>query len=45
VLIGGGHGGVVMTACFIARTFGVKSAMPMFEARRLCPYAHVVRPD
>jgi DNA polymerase-4 len=29
----------------VARTFGVKSAMPMFEARRLCPHAHVIRPD
>src|SRR5216683_4312610 len=32
-------------ACYVARTFGVKSAMPMFEARRLCPHAAVVRPD
>jgi DNA polymerase-4 len=45
VIVGGGHRGVVMTACYIARTFGVKSAMPMFEARRLCPHAHVIRPD
>jgi DNA polymerase IV len=45
VIVGGGHRGVVMTACYIARTFGVKSAMPMFEARRLCPQAHVIRPD
>jgi len=35
----------VATACYIARTFGVKSAMPMFEARRLCPQASVVPPD
>src|SRR6266404_6743070 len=45
VIVGGGHRGVVSTACYIARTFGVRSAMPMFEARRLCPHAHVIRPD
>jgi DNA polymerase-4 len=43
--VGGGHRGVVATACYIARTHGVRSAMPMFEARRLCPHAHVIRPD
>jgi DNA polymerase-4 len=45
VIVGGGQRGVVLTACYVARTFGVKSAMPMFEARRLCPHASVVRPD
>jgi DNA polymerase IV len=45
VIIGGGHRGVVATACYIARTFGVRSAMPMFEARRLCPHATVIPPD
>jgi DNA polymerase IV len=45
VIVGGGHRGVVLTACYVARTFGVRSAMPMFEARRLCPHAHVIRPD
>jgi DNA polymerase IV len=45
VIIGGGHRGVVATACYVARTFGVRSAMPMFEARRLCPHAKVVSPD
>jgi DNA polymerase IV len=45
VIVGGSHRGVVLTACYVARTYGVKSAMPMFEARRLCPQAVVVRPD
>jgi DNA polymerase-4 len=45
VIIGGGKRGVVATACYVARTFGVKSAMPMFQARRLCPHAVVVPPD
>jgi DNA polymerase-4 len=45
LIIGGGRRGVVSTACYIARTFGVRSAMPMFEARKLCPHATVIRPD
>src|SRR3954462_9110796 len=45
VIVGGRQRGVVLTACYVARTFGVKSAMPMFEARRLCPHAAVVRPN
>ncbi len=45
LIIGGGKRGVVSTACYIARTFGVRSAMPMFEAKRLCPQATVVRPN
>ena len=45
LIIGGGRRGVVSTACYIARTFGVKSAMPMFMALKLCPHAVVVRPS
>jgi DNA polymerase IV len=45
VIVGGRQRGVVLTACYAARTFGVRSAMPMFEARRLCPHASIVRPD
>ncbi len=45
VIIGGGRRGVVSTACYIARTFGVRSAMPMFKALAACPHAVVIRPD
>jgi DNA polymerase-4 len=45
VIVGGGKRGVVATACYIARTYGVKSAMPMFTARRLCPSAVIIHPD
>ena len=45
VIVGGGVRGVVTTCCYIARTFGVRSAMPMFTARKLCPEAVIVRPD
>ena len=44
VIIGGGQRGVVSTACYVARVRGVKSAMPMFQALKLCPEAIVVRP-
>src|SRR3954452_25168708 len=45
LIIGGGKRGVVSTACYIARTYGVHSAMPMFKARQLCPHASVIKPD
>ncbi len=45
LIVGGGRRGVVTTACYLARTYGVRSAMPMFEARRLCPHATVLPPD
>ena len=45
VIIGGGKRGVVSAACYIARTYGVRSAMPMFKALELCPQATVIGPD
>jgi DNA polymerase-4 len=45
VIVGGGARGVVLTCCYVARLYGVRSAMPMFKARALCPEAVVIRPD
>lgn len=45
VIVGGGVRGVVSTACYIARQYGVRSAMPMFKAVKLCPDAVIVKPD
>jgi DNA polymerase-4 len=45
VIVGGGHRGVVTTCCYIARMSGVRSAMPMFTALKLCPKATVIFPD
>ena len=44
VIIGGGRRGVVSTACYVARIKGVRSAMPMFQALKLCPDAVVIKP-
>jgi DNA polymerase-4 len=42
---GGGRRGVVATCCYIARTYGVRSAMPTGQALKLCPAAVVLPPD
>ncbi len=44
VVVGGEHRGVVSTCSYEARCFGVRSAMPIAEARRRCPQAVYVRP-
>ena len=45
VIVGGGERGVVTTACYLARIDGVRSAMSMWQARRLSPRSVIVRPD
>jgi len=45
VIVGGGQRGVVSTCCYIARIYGVRSAMPMFKALEACPQAVVLKPD
>ncbi len=46
VIVGGrSRRAVVLTACYTARKFGVRSAMPMYQALKLCPDAVVVPPD
>ena len=45
VIVGGGSRGVVLSANYLARQYGVRSAMPMTRARRTCPQAVVVAPD
>ena len=45
IIAGGGNRGVVLSATYEARAFGVAATMPTARARRLCPQATVVAPD
>jgi DNA polymerase-4 len=45
VVVGGGKRGVVSAACYIARQYGLRSAMPMFKALKACPHVTVIKPD
>lgn len=45
VIIGGGDRGVVASCSYEAREFGVRSAMPIRMALRLCPEARVIKGD
>jgi DNA polymerase-4 len=45
VIVGGGRRGVVAASCYVARTYGMRSTMPMFKALKACPDAIVIKPD
>ena len=44
VVVGGSEKGVVAAACYEARKYGVKSAMPIFKAKKLCPQLLIIKP-
>jgi DNA polymerase-4 len=45
VIVGGGERGVVAACSYETRRYGVHSAMPIRQAKRLCPEAVVIRGD
>ncbi|MBL6604956.1 MAG: DNA polymerase IV [Alphaproteobacteria bacterium] len=44
VIVGGEQRGVVAAACYIARRYGIRSAMPTWQAKRACPELVIIKP-